>query len=406
MGRGKSGAGVEVRTTSIRLRFYFEGKRRTETLNLKPTATNIQAAYRLAHEIRQDIDRGIFDYAATFPDSEYALARKRELEALQQNEELARKEAEERMPLFSDYVATWLATLACEKATADGYRTQLTNFWIAEFKAKRLDEIKHTDIAKAAAKKALEVSAKTVNNLLIPLRALFAAAVADDLVEKSPVDRVHNRKHQRPPIDPFEREEMEMIVTRMRECYPEVVYAYYEFAFSTGLRTSELIALRWGSIDWHRKKAMISRARVRHKDKGTKTHHAREIDLHERAIAALVVMKKHTLLKGMNEPVFCHPNGKPWPSDRIQREEYFYPVLKDLGLRQRRAYNTRHTYATLALMSGVNPAYVAKQLGHTDTTMLFKHYARWIEGADKGAEARKMDAALAKKLVLPESGTR
>jgi integrase len=317
MGRGKFGAGVEIRTTCIRIRFYFEGKRCTETLNLKPTPANIQAAYRLGHEIRQDIDRGIFDYAATFPESEYALARKRELEAQEKSEELARKQEEEKIPLFSEYVATWLDTLSCEKATADGYRTQLTNFWIAEFKGKRLDDIKHTDIAKAAAKKAQEVSGKTVNNLLIPLRALFAAAVADDLVEKSPVERVHNRKHQRPPIDPFERDEMEMILKRMRESSPEVVCAYYEFAFSTGLRTSELIALRWGSIDWHRKKAMISRARVRHKDKGTKTHHAREIDLHERAIAALMVMKKHTLLKGMNEPVFCHPNGKPWPSDRI-----------------------------------------------------------------------------------------
>jgi integrase len=44
-------------------------------------------------------------------------------------------------------------------------------------------------------------------------------------------------------------------------------------------------------------------------------------------------------------------------------------------------------------MAGVNPAYIATQLGHADTTMLFKHYAKWIKGADSGAEAAKARAA-------------
>jgi integrase len=44
-----------------------------------------------------------------------------------------------------------------------------------------------------------------------------------------------------------------------------------------------------------------------------------------------------------------------------------------LGIRQRPAYNTRHTFATVALMAGVNPAYSARQLGHAITAILFKH---------------------------------
>lgn len=377
MGRGRKGSGVEVRAQAIRVRFTYQGRRCVEPLPLAPTPQNIKAAERLVVQVRNAIDLGNFDYAKTFPNSK----------SVRPTE----------IPLFDTYADTWLATLTCEKSTADGYRTSLKNFWAPAFEGKRLDEIRHSDVAKAVADKATVASAKTTNNHLIALRGLFTAAVADGHVEASPVAKVHNRKHQRRPPDPFDRVEMEKIVARMAERGPKEVWAYFEFAFNTGLRTSEQIALRWGNIDWQAKSARIDAARVRHKIKGTKTHSVRDVDLNDRALAALRAMKEKTFLKGANEIVFADPTGRPWTSDRKQREDYFLPVLKALGIRYRRAYNTRHTYATVLLMSGVNPAYVARQLGHKDTSMLFKHYAKWIDRADKGVEAEKLNAAFGGK---------
>jgi len=86
-------------------------------------------------------------------------------------------------------------------------------------------------------------------------------------------------------------------------------------------------------------------------------------------------------------------------SERRLREDFFQPALKALGVRQRPAYNTRHTYATVALMAGVNRAYIARQLGHANTAMLFKHYAKWIEGADSGIEAGKLNAVFGVKKI-------
>lgn len=70
-------------------------------------------------------------------------------------------------------------------------------------------------------------------------------------------------------------------------------------------------------------------------------------------------------------------------SERRLRET-FPPCHEVIGIRLRKAYNTRHTFATINLMAGVNSAYIATQLGHADTTMLFKHYVKWIRGADSG----------------------
>ncbi len=57
--------------------------------------------------------------------------------------------------------------------------------------------------------------------------------------------------------------------------------------------------------------------------------------------------------------------------------------VKRLGIRWRKAYQTRHTYATVALMAGVPPAYIASQLGNS-VKMLLDRYARWIPGGDQG----------------------
>ena len=58
------------------------------------------------------------------------------------------------------------------------------------------------------------------------------------------------------------------------------------------------------------------------------------------------------------------------------------------------AYQTRHTYAANALAAGVNPAYIARQMGHKNAKMRFSVYAKWGDGADRGREKAKLEAAL------------
>lgn len=97
--------------------------------------------------------------------------------------------------------------------------------------------------------------------------------------------------------------------------------------------------------------------------------------------------------------VFENPlTGEPWADEQRQRRAYWTPALRALGLRHRDAYQCRHTFATTLLMGGVNPAYIARQLGHASLAMVFKVYTRWLDGADKGAEAAKANAVLCGKV--------
>jgi integrase len=162
-----------------------------------------------------------------------------------------------------------------------------------------------------------------------------------------------------------------------------------------------LIAIRWSDIDFHRRNVRIQRAIVRGKAKPTtKTNTVRDVDLNDRALAAFEAQRKHTQLLG--EQVFNNPaTGKPWADIQMQRE-IWNVCLRRCKLRYRVPYQTRHTYATLALhLAGARPGYVARQLGHANTGMLFKVYSKWIDGADNARECAKLNAAFVHDLCTP-----
>ncbi len=53
-------------------------------------------------------------------------------------------------------------------------------------------------------------------------------------------------------------------------------------------------------------------------------------------------------------------------------------VVKKSGLPYRRMYETRHTFASWGLAAGESPEWVARTLGHVNTSMVFKTYGRYV----------------------------
>ena len=370
MGRRATGT-VEPLRQSIRLKFTWRGTRCVETLQMEPTPANMKAAHRLMAQVQAAIAAGVYDPATFFP-----------------------KPGQQTPTTFKEFGDQWLDTLTVAKSTKRSYRTALNATWYPAFGDKPLGQIKHSDIAKAIAAKAKGgATGKTINNHLVTARAVLKMAVDDGVLDKNPADAIANLPHQAPEPDPLDHDEVAAVLAKMGERCPAQVVNYFEFGFNTGMRPSELIALRWGNIDFRRCKALIDAARVDWEIKGTKTSKVREIDLSDDAMAVLHRQKAFTFLAG--EEVFHNPiTNRPWPDEQVQRRRYWTPTLKAAGIRQRDAYQVRHTYASLLLTGGVNPAYIAKQLGHSKITTTLNVYARWIESADKGSEAAKANAIL------------
>lgn len=379
---GRKGSGVEVREKSIRLSFTVAGTQHRYTLKINgapaaPTPANVKYAHRVATDIRRDIERGTFDLARYFPEAVPPTGDGVTLET---------------------YLPTWLTSLRVEPTTRRSYSSTV-RFWIAaecdskgaKLGKRLLSQVTASDINTALALRP-DLNPATINNYRIRLHAALRAAVEDKLIPENPVSRVKTAKQQQRPPDPFSRDEIEKILADLRDRAPEPVWNLAEWWAFSGPRTGEALGLRWPQVDLAASYYEVSETRVRsaHKER-TKTGETRHVIMNSRALAAIQRQRKHSQAAGSF--VWTQPDGTPWPGEYAFQRVWWAPCLRRLGIRYRRPYNMRHTHATLMLMAGVNPAFAAKQLGHS-VELFLGTYSRWIDGDANAREMALIEAAL------------
>lgn len=382
MSKAKSIPGIDVRESSIRVKFTWQGKQVRERLSvngvpLAPTMANIKYATRLVAEVKAQIAAGTFDYAATFPDSKAA-------------PKAAGRTGDE---LFFDLIDRWWDTLELKPSTKTQYLQQKENFWKVHLANKPIKQFVHSDI-KGALLKGTWKSNKSRNNQLSIIRGVFELAVLDKQIATNPCDGLEHATVQEKAPDPFSLKEVAQVLAGLRKWYSEQIVNYVQFQFFSGLRTSEAIALAWDDVDFNAGEVLVHEVVVyKEAQDSTKTNMARKVKLTSEAKAAIERQKKFTRVAGgkvFNDPYY----NEPWLYQRITNSAFWKTTLRRLGMRHRRAYNTRHTYATLGLMAGANPAFMARQLGHS-VEMFFKVYAKWIDGLSDEREIAKIERAIA-----------
>lgn len=381
----RKGSGVENRGTSIRLHYVLaDGTRQARTLtsngrSLPVTPGNLAYAERLAHEIRQHIRMGTFRAANYFETN--SASDGASVQAV---------------------LTKWLASERIAFSTRAGYESAI-KFWIGAVIDQRPGrtttfgdlaavDVRYSHIMTALATRP-KLSGKTINNYRSVLAKAMRVLVLDGVLDANPVDATPRASHQKPPIDPFSLDEARQIIAYTAERFDAQVHNLVRFWFFTGMRTSEIAGLRWGSIDFRQRTALVHEGLVRGRAKeSTKTSRSRLVKLNSEAMAAIIAQKAHTFLAG--EHVFCNPKtGRAWTDERDFRRAYFERALKALGIRYRRPYNMRHSFATMLLMSGRTPLWVAEQLGH-DLKVLVERYARWIPDGHTDQEVAEFDSFL------------
>jgi len=121
----------------------------------------------------------------------------------------------------------------------------------------------------------------------------------------------------------------------------------------------------------------VARRLVRRRVSTTKTPDSeRFVDLSSPVVEALTRQYERTGHRS-EDYVFQAPNGGPIHYRNVSNR-IWYPTLRRLGLRPRRPYQTRHTAATMWLAAGESPEWIACQLGHSDTKMLFSKYSKYV----------------------------
>ncbi len=370
--------GVELVGRSIRIRFSWNKKRCCETLPYPQTPKGIAAAASLRTQVKQLDKLGALTpqkYAEIFPGTRSAEV--------------------QSVPIFFDYAQDWLDSLQIVESTRKNYRSTLQNYWVPYLADKPMDKVTPV-IMRKIVNDIQWTSPVRRKNAIRLVTTIFTQAVRDEIITRNPAASIPATRVPKRDLDPFTRPEADLMIAKLYELTSglQQIYAiFFEFSFYTGMRPGEAMALRWAEVDMRKRTARVCRIRIYGKiQERTKTKTSREVLLNDRAMKALE--KARPLAAARSDYVFA-PEGSGDRSELFIRSEtgpkrYWLSALRKLGIRHRRMYDTRHTYATMCLMSGMNPAFIAAQLGHS-VQVLLSTYAKWISSPSDWAELEKLD---------------
>lgn len=393
--------GVENHCGLLRVWFIYQGQRVRENLGVPDTAKNRRMAGELRESVRYAIKIGNFNYAAQFPGSK----------------NLHKFGVAQQFVTVSQLADKWLALKAMEitKNAINRYRSyikicseiigedrlvlSITNEMVLGLRRELLTGFQISGIHQKTRQLKKGRSVRTVNVYMSCFAGMMEFAVANGYVERSPLKGITPLKKSKSEPDPLTRDEY----SRLIEVAPSLqVKNIWRLAVNTGMRHGEICALAWEDIDMQEWTITITRnmAVVNHFTPPKTESGNRTIKLTNAAIEAL---KEQMALTRMGKQITIDVHlrefgrirkddctfvfsprlsarngmGGDWYSPGVFSGTWNF-ALKKAGIRHRKAYETRHTFACWALSAGANPNFVANQMGHTSSQMVYSVYGKWM----------------------------
>jgi integrase len=244
-------------------------------------------------------------------------------------------------------------------------------------KKREVDSLKIGDVTKFIMDlQVKQLSPKTINHVLVLGRTVANFGIRHELTERNvfkDVGKVREIKHE--PM-PFSKEELRKIFAALDPHF----LPYFLLQASTGIRTGELLALKWRNFSWHNNLLYINKSRWGKIEESTKTKDSdRYIHLPPN-ISALLKQLQEDSRADDQDYVVVNKSGKPY---QIYLHKYWQRALTAAGVPYRSNYVLRSTFASLALADGADLAFISKCLGHTSIKITADKYLRYLSDADK-----------------------
>lgn len=348
------------------VRFSHQGKNYRKTLNLENTKANMRLA---KNEIMPTLQLKLV------------------------NGELFEKS----VPTVDEYskMSFEIHSATRKQSTQNDYRISYEKHIKPYLGKKRLDSIKPSDIALWQNKILESVSPRRLKAIRAVLSTIIQDAMRDELIVRNPLPLVKLPRADKVEIEPFSISEIFTILDKAKEQYRN----FYALGFFSGLRSGEMIGLKWEDIDFFRREISIKRAIKMGVVSTPKTlNSVRDIDMIDSLLPYLE--NQYKITGKCKSYVFLNEYQENFYDIKRIRDTHWKRVLQECGFKYRPIYHTRHTFATIMLENGEDILWISNMLGHTDSSMTLSRYAKYIKRDEK-----KRASFLEKRVALNSTET-
>lgn len=243
----------------------------------------------------------------------------------------------------------------------------------------RLSCITSRDVALLHSKEKSRTSATTANHLLTTLKRMLNLAVKWGYLEKNPASL--QDKFKEPPHREryLSKDELPRFLRALEDDDDSLSVAAIRLLLFTGCRRGEIMSLKWDQVRMDEERIFLP---------DTKNGRSRTVHLNARAIEVLLDLqekKEEEARTALSDYVFPSRQGTR-KGHLFDLRKPFERACREAGIENFRVHDLRHTFASMAVMSGASLYDVQKLLGHQDIAMT-QRYAHLSDNSLKEATA-------------------
>jgi len=212
----------------------------------------------------------------------------------------------------------------------------------------------------------------TLNTCFSLLKIVVEKAIIKKYIIQSPLVVRKPTIKSSYKIKPFSLKEIEYLMDRATN---SKIRNFIGLNFYTGMRTGELVGLKWTDIDFNNFTISVSRTVFQGKLQPVKTLSSRRII--DMLPQAEEILKNQQQISGLNKFIFPNHQGVHYYSAVSFRKDW-KDLLYRSGMEQRGIYQLRHSFASNMLSNGEELLWVAQMLGHKSPNITLEKYSKYI----------------------------
>ena len=289
-------------------------------------------------------------------------------------------------------------------STRSAYECYLKMWILPRWGNHRLNQIKPVAVEEwlDSIKRARGTRAK-IRNLM---SAIFHHAMRYEWVDNNPMKLVRQSAKREKVPDVLDLAELQLLLSKLS--VRERTLALLDAA--TGLRVSELLALRWDDVDFENLELSVTRS-IWHQVVGNcKTEaSAKPVPMDDYMAEDLLSWRRQSPYPMGSDWVFASPSmgGKQpyWPDNLMKR--YIKPVAKKAGITKNIGWHTfRHSFGTLLKANGEDIKTVQELLRHANSRITLDVYTQAVTSNKRAAQSKVVRMMVSSVgTVLPDMGT-